>query len=400
MNVALVIERIEPWRGGAETSTMQFAHYLARDGCRVSVLTTSDMPSTPELTIVPVRASRTFRSARTLFFSRRAAIYTRANPFDIVHCITPCLSADVYQPRGGTIPETLERNASIRRTLVSRGAKRVGQAFNVKYHMLAAMEKRLLTRKPAPWVIAISGYVAGQLQKHYRFDPGRIAHVFNGVDPDPTPVPERQLDRTVVRRQYGIGRDALVVLCVAHNFKLKGVAKLIEAISRPAGRDFHAVIVGRDNPAPYARLSERLGVAPRVTFSGPTTRISAFFHAADVLAHPTYYDPCSRVVLEAMAAGLPAVTTRYNGAAERISDGVQGYVVDSPNDVDALADRLGRLADSAHREACAAAAPAAVAGCSMEHHAREVRALYERILAERSGSPVRPAQRGEQRTCT
>src|SRR5512133_2474462 len=109
MEVALIIERIETWRGGAETSTMQFAQHLAQDGCRVSVLTTSHMPSTPELNIIPLRASRSVRTARTAKFAQRAAEYLRVHPFDIVHSITPCPAADIYQPRGGTIPEMLDR---------------------------------------------------------------------------------------------------------------------------------------------------------------------------------------------------------------------------------------------------------------------------------------------------
>lgn len=389
MEVALIIERIEPWRGGAETSTMQFAHHLARNGCRVTVLTTSQMPSTGDLNIVPIRASRTFRAARTLFFSRRAAAYVRTHRYDVVHCITPCLAADVYQPRGGTIPEMLERNAALRASVARRGMKRIGQGLNLKYHMLAGMESRLLRREPTPWVIAISQYVADQLERHYRLDPGRIVKVFNGVDPDRTSQQERDLDRTHIRRHYGLSYEEPVVLCVAHNFKLKGVGKLVEALAQPAARPFRALIVGRDNPTPYAELAERLGIKDRIIFTGPTQRMSAFFHAADVLVHPTWYDPCSRVVLEALAAGLPAITTRLNGASERLTDGRQGYVIDSPDRVDELADRLGRLADPEHRQACAERAPLAVADCSMEDHARRIKELYETIVAERrAASPL------------
>lgn len=392
IEVALIIERIEPWRGGAETSTMQFAHHLANNGCRVTVLTTTQMPSTPELNIVPLRASRTFRAARTLMFSRRAAAYVRTHPFDVVHCITPCLAADVYQPRGGTIPETLERNAAIRTNTARRGVKRLGQSLNVKYRLLAGMESRLLSRDPAPMVIAISEYVRDQLQRYYGLDADRVVKVFNGVDPDESSPQERQADRLQIRRHYGIGQDELVVLCAAHNFKLKGVGKLIESLARPAARGYRALIVGRDNVTPYAELAGQLGIKDRVIFTGPTQRMGAFFHAADVLAHPTYYDPCSRVVLEGLSAGLPVISTRLNGASERLSEGVDGYVLDTPEDVDGLADCLGKLADPVHREACAQQAPLAVAGCTMRDHARQVKDVYERILVERRS--VRSPSRG------
>jgi len=385
MNVALIIERMETWRGGAEISTVEFAGHLARGGCRVTVLTASNVPSTPALNIVPIRAQVPSRAARTLLFTRRAAAYVRAHDFDIVHSIVPCMVADVYEPRGGTVPEMLERNADMRTTPGARRLKRLGQQLGLKYRVLARLERRLLTRKPAPWVIAISQYVADQLRRHYGFDASRIRGVFNGVDCDPAPAEQRRADRVQVRRQFGLADDDLVVLCAAHNFKLKGVGQLIEALARCKAERAYVLIVGRDNPAAFAALAERLGIPQRVIFSGPTQRMPAFYHAADLLAHPTFYDPCSRVVLEALAAGLPVVTTRFNGAAERITDGVQGYVIDSPHDVGALADRIDRLADDEHRRACATRAAQAVQDISMKGHADDIQALYQEILASRTG---------------
>jgi UDP-glucose:(heptosyl)LPS alpha-1,3-glucosyltransferase len=292
------------------------------------------------------------------------------------------------------VPETLDRNLALRSGGLQRGFKRLNQRLDLKAGITARLERRLLRRNPAPWVIAISQYVADQLDRHYRFDPARVRLVFNGVDPDDTPAPERRARRVEIRRQLHLADDDLMVLCMAHNFKLKGVARLIEALACRRG-DAHAriyaVIVGRDNPAPYVELAAARGIQDRVLFSGPTQRAQAFFHAADLLAHPTFYDPCSRVVLEALAAGLPVITTRFNGAAERITDGQEGYVIDSPDDVDALADRIHRLADDEHRRACAARAPRAVEAVSMRQHAADVLALYEEIV--RSGEPARGGYR-------
>jgi UDP-glucose:(heptosyl)LPS alpha-1,3-glucosyltransferase len=389
MNVALILERSEVWRGGAETSTFQFAQHLAGAGCRVTLVTTTDAPSTPELTVVPIKAPGHLRGSRTLLFANRAAEYVREAKFDVVHAITPCSAADVYEPRGGTVPETLARNLAFRSPLRA-ALKRIGQGLSLKYRVIANLERELLERQPPPWVIAISEYVAEQLRRHYRFDPTRVRLIFNGVDPDLSSPAERIEDRRAIRKQFGLAEDDALALCVAHNFKLKGVGRLIEALARvcantgaQAGGGMYTVIVGRDNIAPYARLAERLGVANRVLFAGPTQRIAAFFHAADFLVHPTYYDPCSRVVLEAMAAGLPVITTRYNGAAERITEGREGYVVDSPADVEALADRMRRLADPAQRHACTNGA-AAVDGFSMAGHAAGVLKLYEDVVREKA----------------
>jgi len=385
MNVALVIERIETWRGGAETSTMQFASHLAQQDCRITIVTLSPMPSTPAFTVAPIRVHTPFRARRTALFVERAVEFIESDDFDIVHAITPCPVADVYQPRGGTVPEMLARNVAIRSNSLRRGFKRVSQRLNRKYRILAELERSLVTRRCPPFVIAISQYVAEQLTKHYQFDADHIRTVFNGVDPDNASTDEICEHRRQIRRQFNLPDDDPMVLCVAHNFKLKGVGKLIEAVARlkrhSADAHVHVIVVGRDNPNPFLKLARRLRVADRVIFAGPTKRINEFFHAADCLAHPTFYDPCSRVVLEAMSASLPVITTRFNGAAERITDGQEGYVIDSPMDVDALADRLGRLLDLDHCRACGQAAAKAVADVTMKQHTIKIRQLYDDILA-------------------
>lgn len=389
MKVALVIERIETWRGGAETSTMLFANHLARLGCEVHVITTSHIPSTPDLKIVPIRANSGLRAMRTLSFARRATRYLRGKDYDVVHGITPCAALDVYQPRGGTVPETLQRNLAVRAGPGARSLKRVAQQLNLKYRVVAGLERRLLRRRPAPWVISLSDYVTDQLHRHYAFDTGRIRKIFNGVDPDATPPAERDRQRAEVRAQYNLTDDDLLLLCVAHNFRLKGVGRLIESLARvrgglvspDRGKKIISVVLGRDNPRSFARQARQLGVADRVLFAGPTQRITAFYHGADVLVHPTYYDPCSRVVLEALAAGLPVITTRFNGAAERITTGRHGYVIDSPDDVAGLADAIARLTDDRHRRTCAEVAPEATAGISMREHARQARSLYNELVA-------------------
>jgi UDP-glucose:(heptosyl)LPS alpha-1,3-glucosyltransferase len=387
MQVALVIERMDKWRGGAETSTVQFAQHLARMGCAVHVLTTSHVPSTPDLKVITIPVARSWGPLQTWLFIRRASIYLRRHPFDIVHSLTPCPVADVYEPRGGTLPETLERNLALRSPGLKRWWKHIQQKTRPKYMLLSRLEQQVLKRSPRPWVIAISQYVRKQLERHYHYDPDRLQVIFNGVDPDRSSHEQRGRDRWQIRRDYHMADDDVILLCVAHNFRLKGIPRAIEALGclkndSCMGR-LKLIIAGRDNPSGCGQLVQELGLDEHIKFAGPTQRIDAFYHAADVLVHPTYYDPCSRVVLEAMSSGLPVITTRYNGAAELITDGEQGYVLEEPDRVDVLADRIRRLTDDEHRRACNEKVAAVTERISMHDHASRVRKLYERILKEK-----------------
>lgn len=128
-----------------------------------------------------------------------------------------------------------------------------------------------------------------------------------------------------------------------------------------------------------------MGVGRLITFCGAAERVDPFFHAADVLVHPTFYDPCSRVVLEAVSHGLPAISTRYDGACAVIDDGISGFILTSPEDSGALASRIVKLADAALRERMSAAAKSKAALVSMHRHTDQVCELYEELLTQPAG---------------
>jgi len=177
------------------------------------------------------------------------------------------------------------------------------------------------------------------------------------------------------------------VLFAAHNFKLKGLAEVIRAAAqRRTTRPWLAVIAGRDDPRRYRRLARRLGVAERTRFVGSAASLRDWYAAADVLAHPSWYDPCSRVVLEALSLGLPVVTTRYNGAAEIMEPGCHGEVIAEAGDAGELAAALERALCAEVRAKCVSDAPRLAELVSMARHARELKALYEERLAARASS--------------
>src|SRR5262249_4301700 len=121
-----------------------------------------------------------------------------------------------------------------------------------------------------------------------------------------------------------------------------------------------------------------LGVGGRFLFAGYRSEIGRAHSAADFLVHPTFYDPCSNVVLEALACGLPVVTSRFNGAAELLHPPAEGYVIADPHDHAGLAWCIEQLLDPARRaEAAAAARRTAAAWRFDDHYAGLVRGLED-----------------------
>jgi UDP-glucose:(heptosyl)LPS alpha-1,3-glucosyltransferase len=388
MRVAIVQQQVDVRRGGAETSTLEMARHLARLGSDVTIVCpgrTWDPFVDENVTFLPVITGRGPRALRTYRFLQGVRELCRHQRFDIVHAVTPCLSANVYQPRGGTYPETLERSLAPVRSPLLRGLKRLGRRFNVRQQFLLRIERVLLGKyRGRVFVAAVSDYVARQVQTGLGFPPDRIRVVFNGVDISPLTAEERGGYRAALRAELDLAGDAPLVLFAAHNFRLKGLAELVRATAAgQSGRGgaWVVAVAGRDDPGRYRRLARRLGVESRLRFVGTRTPIRGWYAAADALAHPTWYDPCSRVVLEALSLGLPVVTTRYNGAAEMMQAGRHGEIVDEPSDIARLAAALARTLDPTVRRACQADVPRLAKQLSMARHARELVALYHQVLA-------------------
>lgn len=390
MNIAIASETVDVRRGGAETSVVEMARLLARRGLNVVVLHREGSPdptcggdqharpATGQFQAAALAAPGATKTARALAYLRSVERWRREHPEFLLHAVTPCLSADVYQPRGGTYAETILRSNAMVRSPLARWVKSLGRRLNRRQQLLLKVEEALLSGPRPPLVACVSDYVRRQVLCGFRgFPPDRAIVVFNGVDVAPRDPATAIRKRAELRQAFQLGEGPLL-LFIAHNFKLKGLAELIEALRRrpPLDRRWRLVIAGRDDARPYERRVAAAGLAGHVRFVQTRVPVVDWYAAADLLVHPTWYDPCSRVVLEALCCGLPVVTTELNGAAEMILPGVHGRVIDRPANFAALAAAIESCLTPALRSSCQAAAPAARERLAMSRHVEELTVLY------------------------
>ena len=146
MRVALIVEWIDASRGGAETSTIQFVKHLVDLGIDVEVFTRSERTAhlPCRATTVPVNTKR--RSVATSSFCTNADRAVLASKQDLIHALVPSMVADIYQPRGGTYPETKLRNVATRRSRFSRFIKEITLAYNPKQMTMERFEQLTLAR--------------------------------------------------------------------------------------------------------------------------------------------------------------------------------------------------------------------------------------------------------------
>ena len=188
-----------------------------------------------------------------------------------------------------------------------------------------------------------------------------------------------------MRAELGYDVDAQVVIFVANELERKGFGPLLRAIRRLQDPNVYLLAVGRLNPQAYAEEIEQLGLTSRVRFTGPSSDVASYYAAADVFALPTQYEAWGLVIVEALACGLPVLTSRLAGAAAVVQEGMTGLLLDNPNDPAEIAAKLRPLLDGL--PASAAQIEASVSDYSWPNILRR----YEQHLLAMQDAPAEAA---------
>jgi UDP-glucose:(heptosyl)LPS alpha-1,3-glucosyltransferase len=259
----------------------------------------------------------------TVTFGRNAARAIKKDlEFDCVISFERTNCQDIYRAGEGCHAEWLKIRATIEPLY-----KKMSFKLNPLHLALLDIERKLFS--DTRLIIANSRMVKDQIVRHYSVPEERLATIYNGVDLVRFSQDNRERWRRVVRERLGISDGSKLVLFVGTGFRRKGLGTLIDAISLAKDEDLKVLVIGKDNFGSFRKRAERKGVDDRIVFLGPRKEIEEFYGAADIFVLPTLYDPFSNATLEAMASGLPVVTTKNNGAGELVENGQEGFVVSS-----------------------------------------------------------------------
>jgi UDP-glucose:(heptosyl)LPS alpha-1,3-glucosyltransferase len=248
-------------------------------------------------------------------------------------------------------------------------------------HRSLLLLDRHLFRGGARRIIVNSRMVREEVLRYYDTPAAALQLIYTGVDLSRFQRASASPARAALRADLGVGPDEQVILFVGSGFERKGLRYLLEAVGRlRALRGLRLWVLGKGDSRPLQGQAARLGIAEQVRFAGPVTDPERWMAAADLFALPTIYDPFSNACLEALASGLPVITTTANGAAEIVEEGCTGSVLDDPSDVEGLASRILEFLRAERREERSRAARAAAGAFPAEAHVQQVLALYETLL--------------------
>jgi len=391
MRLALNYRQVDPTRGGAETYVVDLCHRLVAVGHSVDLYAESwradDLPA--GVRTVAVAAPGKTRLARVLGFARNSEEALAGASYDCTVGFINTWAHDVLIPQGGVHGGSLEANAKRFPAGWRRSLYTLGKRANPKFWAYRDIEAKQYDTDRGARVVAVSRMVLGHLQRFHHVPRHRIHVVPNAIDTDRLRVGHPGAVRCALRNRLGLAPDDLVGLFVGHNYWLKGLKPLLHALAlrkrrSPAARPVKLLVCGGGSVGPFRRMAGRLGLGADVRMLGYYPDVRACYWSSDFFASPTYYDPCSLVVFEALACGLPVITTACNGAGELMTDGREGYVVTGPDALGELAAAVDHMADDAERAAMSVHAARLGREQSMDRHVARLVAVFEEAAAAKS----------------
>ena len=399
MKLALIRRQFSAF-GGAELYVQRLLAALAGANHELHLFTEA-WPHAPQgVTVHPIAASSS-RAARARHFAEAALLETTRQSFDCIFSLDRTLKQDVCRAGDGVHRVWLERRRQFaspwRKPFIGRGAF---------HRSMLELEAQTFDSRNTCRVIANSDMVKREILEHFGFPADRIHVVHNGVD-----VARFQRgDRAATRARFGVAGHEFLLAFVGSGWERKGLPFLLSAMAECSNRSRSWIArlregieladasgAGLDPNASDAsartdRALDQLKLlvigkgtrplrSPRnVIFGGPMADVEGAYAAADLFVFLPIYEPSANVVCEALAAGLPVITSAMNGASEFIKGRVNGTVLADPSDPDPLAEAIGYWWARRCR-----LAPADCGELGLERNIRETLAVLDLAAQEKAG---------------
>jgi UDP-glucose:(heptosyl)LPS alpha-1,3-glucosyltransferase len=350
VKIALVFHGVHK-RGGVERSIWEAARHWRHSHDVTIVAADIDRTDLDGVTIREVPAAA---GSGPYSFGRAARRHYRLDEFDHV------ISFGV-QP----VPATIAWVGSVHRAWLE-ASRRFPDSGRLRHPLLRYLLRRHIERlvlerryfRDPNWslVVTVADAVGNDLTRLYDVDPALLRTVNNGFDPAEFDPSRRDIERDVMRAEWGVPPDAIVLCMVANELPRKGYDHALRAIAGAGDRRLHLVLAGTADPVRYARLTAELGLTGRTHYLGQQADIGRVHAGSDAFILPTKYEAFCMAIVEALASGLPVITTSVPGAGDLVQPDVNGLLLDDPEDSAALTTLVRRIADDEVRARLAAAA--------------------------------------------
>jgi len=330
--------------GGAEAYLKRLADGIVKAGHEVQLVTTNEWPKDQW----PFGSIKRLSATTVIGFADELEQTRPRLQCDVLFSLERVWSCDIYRAGDGVHRAWLARRRKFEVPLKQfvRGASR-------KHRYLLQLEESLFEKRKAERVIAASQMVVNEIIDLYGYPVDKIDLVRNGVPLDRFRFEPALRERS--RAELKLHQDQIVLLFAGSGWERKGLLFAMEAMALCKNPKMRLLVAGRGDARRYKTTRLRFWRENPVKFVGELTDLVPVYSAADIFILPTIYEPFSNACLEALASGLPVITTGSNGFSEIIEDGVHGSIVDNPANLVGLRDAIHFWSDSSRREAARAA---------------------------------------------
>ena len=381
MKIALVIKHYSLYQGGAERYAVDQSRALVDEGHEVHILANRYEPHGPnKIHFHPVSMRSKPSWLRVILFSQNARRIIEKEHFDVVYALTQIYPQDMYLTGGGVYRHWMHVRYPFAPLRWIAYLSRPIHLVNVY------LESRIYDEKNNKIIVANSLLCKRHAEEYWGVPSNRIRVIYHGVDHDIFNPQNATAERDETRQALGIKEDTPVILFVSNNWKRKGLSALLRAVGliESPKAPFDLAVVGRGNPKSYKKLADKLGLSERVHFIGHTNDILRYFGIADLVVLPTLYDSFGNVCIEAMACGVPVITSGSSGVSELIRAGENGYVLDDPRDFKELANLLELCADLTRLKAMGRLARETALAYTPARNVRETMEACQQVFAEKT----------------
>ncbi|MBI2784720.1 MAG: glycosyltransferase family 4 protein [Gammaproteobacteria bacterium] len=368
MQLAFCLYKYFPY-GGLQRDFLRIARACQARGHDVRVFVLSwdgEPPADLDVTRLPDRG---FTSpARYRHFSRALAAQLAQWPADAVVGFNKMPGLDIYY----AADPCYAHKAHAQRSALYR--------LSPRYRHFARYEAAVFDAAAHTEILMIAPVQESLFRHHYGTPPERFHLLPPGIDPSRRAPPDAARVRAALRAEFSLGASRPLLLMVGSGFRTKGLDRALRGLAAlPAElADVQLFVIGQDHPAPFQRLARRLGVAGRVRFFAGRDDIPRFLQGADLLVHPAHSENTGTVLLEALVAGLPVLTTANCGYAHYVAEAGAGAVLPEPYGQDAFDHALVALL-TADRGALRARALAWAASADIHGLPERAAALIEQL---------------------
>jgi UDP-glucose:(heptosyl)LPS alpha-1,3-glucosyltransferase len=356
--------------GGAEAYLKRLARGVIEAGHDVRLVATSDWPEEAW----PFGPITRLRDRAPIGFADEVEQIRPTLGCDVLFSLERVWRCDVFRAGDGVHRAWLERRSKFELPL-----KQFVRSISQKHRDLLRLEQSLFADRKAGRVIAASQMVKDEIVDLYRYPADKIDIIRNGV-----PLDKFRFDpelREKSRENLNLEPDQIALLFAGSGWERKGLLFAIEAMALCNDRKMRLLVAGHGNQKLYKTRRLRFWREDPIRFLGEVADLARVYAAADVFILPTIYDPFSNACLEALACGLPVITTRANGLSEIIEDSVNGSIIDRASDLVSLRDAIRFWSDPSRRVAARSANIGRAAQFDISYNVHRTLEILTRVLA-------------------